>query len=216
MPQWVENKEESNQSAINTAAFMCCWGFCWVVISLWIHQLLPWSPQNPCRSTVQTVAAVGWRQRRGSTWGRELWLNSKLQHSPAVTQTSALLLGSTPRWSEESLKSSLLRQTYDVDGGGISLTGWSLDVDFAIEGAVNNHRRKDRRLKESLPGKPHLAPLGHFSSADLNSVIYKFPQKVAVVCLCLCVCVCVCVCACTLAFAATRRRMPLTYKMIYS
>lgn len=43
-----------------------------------------------------------------------------------------------------------------------------LDVDFAIEGAINNHRHKDHRLKESLPGKPHFTPLAHFSRADRN------------------------------------------------
>lgn len=57
MLQWVENKEESNQGAINTRAFIC-WGFGRVLISLWIHQLLqqtkspvhlvstPWSQWN--------------------------------------------------------------------------------------------------------------------------------------------------------------------------
>lgn len=41
---------------------------------------------------------------------------------PAVTQTSALIPGSTSRWSEESHISCRSRQTYDVDSGGISLT----------------------------------------------------------------------------------------------
>lgn len=46
------------------------------------------------------------------------------------------------------------------------------DVDFWIEGAINSHRHEGRRIKQSLPGKLHLAPLAHFSRA--NFVIYKF------------------------------------------
>lgn len=45
------------------------------------------------------------------------------------------------------------------------------DVDFSIEGAINNHRHERRRIEQSLPGKLHLAPLAHFSRA--NFVICK-------------------------------------------
>lgn len=107
-------------------------GFCRVVISLWIHQLLPqrqiycwsipWPPQGDedkrqgdkgeDEEEDEQKAAAMIELRISSTW-------------PAVTQTSALILRSTSRWSEESYNSSLSRQTYDVDSGGISLTDWS-------------------------------------------------------------------------------------------
>lgn len=62
--------------------------------------------------------------------GDEEWLKKRLQHSSAVTQTSALIRGSAPRWSSESHISSVLRQTYDIDSGGISLTGSSRMLTF--------------------------------------------------------------------------------------
>lgn len=95
-------------------------GFCRVVISLWIHQLLPQRLVS-CWSGVHTVTTVGQRQREADKEKEGGGRRTRERHSTAVTQTSALILGSTPRWSEESHISSL-RQTYDVDSGGISLT----------------------------------------------------------------------------------------------
>lgn len=102
MLQWVENKKESNQGAINTGAFICWWGFYRLVISLWIHQLLPWGEASCCSaglvSKLQTAREENeeettkkWRMRkiRRVALGVSS-LDSKLRLAPAITQTSAL------------------------------------------------------------------------------------------------------------------------------
>lgn len=96
MLQWVENKEESNQGAINTRAFTCWWVFVgqW---SLYGFISCCYKIQTSCCSRVHMVTTVGQRQREADE--EEEWLKKKLQHSSAVAQTSALICGSTPRWS---------------------------------------------------------------------------------------------------------------------
>lgn len=62
--------------------------------------------------------------------------------------------------------------------------GLKQDVDFSIEGAVNSHRHKDHRHKESLPGKTRLAPLARFSRGDWILSSINFPIKSCCVCVC--------------------------------
>lgn len=136
---------------------------CRAVICPWIHKLLLQNPILP----LSRCPRDGAKRQKGTNEKRkkEVWEGKAalLHHQHSCCPAS--------RWSTECRISSLLRQTYDIDGGGISHR-LKQDVDFCIKGAINSHRHEGRRIEQSLPGKLHLAPLAHFSRA--NFVIYKF------------------------------------------
>lgn len=93
--------------------------FCRAVICPWIHQLLLENPilllsRCPCGGTKRHKGTD--KEDKGGGGGG-------LLYSSVMTPPSAVSCCSAPRWSSECRFSSLLRQTYDVDGGGISLTG---------------------------------------------------------------------------------------------
>lgn len=170
MLQWVENKEESNQSAINTQTLQTR---CWVLLQ---------SSNLPVDSAVSgkiqfslcpLVHVEGQRhtksllkKKKKDEWEGESAL--LLSYDPAIS--TRLLFGSEVVLRVPYFKSpptDLRRQWWRYFTHRLKQ-----DVDFSIEGTINDRPQERRRIKQSLPGKLHLALLAHFSRATF--VIYKF------------------------------------------